>query len=92
MARPRRKRFVDLAEKRVTRAIKDLRLIGNLANRSNYQYDDRDVEKIIRALENELRLMKRRFEIGGAKEEIVFRLEDHEPVSRSLEGEKAKAS
>ena len=63
-----------LAQKRVVRAIKDLRLIGNLANRSNYQYDGADVEKILRSLDQELKTLRRRFEVGGAKEEIDFHL------------------
>ena len=40
-----RAKFVELAEKRVTRAIKDLRLISNLSNRSNYSYSEEDVQK-----------------------------------------------
>lgn len=70
----RRDRFVELAQKRVVRAIKDLRLIGNLANRSNYHYDKPDVEKILRTLDQELKVLRRRFEAGGAKEQIDFRL------------------
>lgn len=70
----RRERFVSLAQKRVTRAIKDLRLIGNLANRSNYSYDQKDGVKIIAALESELKLLKRRFEDGVGAKDIVFKL------------------
>lgn len=70
----RRDKFVELAEKRVVRTIKDLRLIGNLSNRSNYQYDDKDVEKIFRALEGEIKNLKRRFETGGNKEFVNFKL------------------
>ena len=69
-----RERFVRLAESRVTRAIKDLRLIGNLSNRSNYSYDKEDVDKIIGALENELRALRRRFEKTESQREIGFRL------------------
>ena len=69
-----RDKFVRLAEKRVSRAIKDLRLIGNLANRSNYSYDRRDVEKIVRALESELKLLKRRFDTDESSKEIEFKL------------------
>ena len=58
-------KFADLAEKRVTRAIKDLRLIGNLANRSNYYYEEQDVKKIIGTLQTELRMLKKRFEKPG---------------------------
>ena len=56
----RREKFVELAEKRVNRAIKDLRLVGNLANRSNYSYTDQDITKIYRALRAALDEMKGR--------------------------------
>ena len=46
-----RKKFVVLAEKRVTRALKDIRLIGNLSNRSNYKYAEEDARKICKALD-----------------------------------------
>lgn len=72
--RHRRQKFIALAEKRVTRTIKDLRLIGNLANKSNYEYDNRDIEKIMKVLEGELRVLKRRFEAGGVKDVIEFKL------------------
>lgn len=39
-----RDRFVRLATSRITRAVHDLRLIGNLANRHVYKYDSDDVE------------------------------------------------
>jgi hypothetical protein len=69
-----REKFVELVEKRVTRAIKDLRLVGNLANKTNYSYSDDDSKKIIYALENELKNLKKRFESTSAEEEIVFKL------------------
>ena len=69
-----RERFVRLAESRVTRAIKDLRLIGNLANRSNYSYEKEDVEKMIGALEGELKTLGRRFENTDAQREMTFKL------------------
>ena len=40
-----RKKFVELAEKRVTRALKDIKLIGNLSNKSNYSYTKSDSDK-----------------------------------------------
>jgi len=71
-----REKFVVLAEKRVRRAIKDLRLIGNLANKSNYSYETRDVQKIIKALQKELRDLKERFESSGHRESVEFSLRD----------------
>ena len=54
-------RFERLAERRVTEAIKKMRLIGNLSNRHNYSYTDEHVKQILEALEGELRQVKARF-------------------------------
>ena len=71
----KRSRFVRLAEARVTKTIKDLRLIGNLANRSNYQYSDDDVRKIFSALDRELKAAKERFRSSsGSGNNIGFKL------------------
>lgn len=72
--RDRRAKFVKLAEARVNRAIKDLQLIGNLSNRSAYQYDDDDVKKMFRALQRELDAAKARFGGGRSEGEEGFRL------------------
>lgn len=71
----RRSKFVELAEKRVSRAIKDIRLIGNLSNKGNYSYTEADVKKIMRALGDELKGLKARFETGGGESASSFKLE-----------------
>ena len=63
-----RERFVDLANKRVTRALKGIQLIGNLSNRSNYDYTEEDVAKIMRALQNEISACKKRFDLALKKQ------------------------
>lgn len=70
----KRDKFKLLAEKRVTRAIRDLRLIGNLANRKNYDYELKDAQKVIKALEAELRSVKGQFENAPKTEEVIFTL------------------
>jgi hypothetical protein len=70
-----RKKFVTLAEKRVTRAINDIRLVGNLSNRSNYKYTDEDAKKIYRALRDALEEMKARFDRRGDERAVSFRLD-----------------
>lgn len=70
----RRSKFVDLAEKRVNKTINSIRLIGNLANRSNYSYTDEDVAKIYRALKKSLDEMKNRFDSKGALADKSFKL------------------
>jgi len=54
-------RFVELAEKRVGKAIEQLRLIGNLSNRNNYEYSPAQVTKILGVLDAELKQLKSRF-------------------------------
>lgn len=65
--RDRRERFVALAEARTDKALHAIRLLGNLANRSNYEYTDSDVAQILKALEAEVRTVRTRFsdELSG---------------------------
>lgn len=70
-----RKKFVMLAEKRVTRALKDLRLIGNLSNRSNYRYTDDDARRICKALRDAVDEVRARFERKGEDKAVGFRLD-----------------
>jgi FKBP-type peptidyl-prolyl cis-trans isomerase (trigger factor) len=65
-SRDKRAKFVELANKRVNRALKDLGLVANLANRRNYEYDDEQVRKIIKALQSELEAVKHSFNIDSA--------------------------
>ncbi len=69
-----RDKFVELAQKRVSRAIKDLRLVGNLANKSNYSYTETDVKKIIGALDIELKNLKKRFSEITVSDDAIFKL------------------
>ncbi len=70
----KRERFVALAEKRVPRAIHELRLIGNLANTHNYTYSQEDAQRIVSALEQEIKLLKGRFATGALKSQPTFKL------------------
>jgi RNA recognition motif-containing protein len=62
-----RQKFVHLAEARVNKALKDIQLIGNLSNRSNYDYTEEDVERIFKALSGEISACKKRFELSKRK-------------------------
>lgn len=61
-----RDKFVRLATKRVNNAIKAINLIGNLSNKSNYDYTDEDVAKIFRALQAEIGACKKRFDMASS--------------------------
>ena len=70
-----RDKFVRLATKRVNNALKAIQLIGNLSNRTNYDFTDNDVEKIFSALTNEIRNSRERFKASSAKKNSGFNLE-----------------
>ncbi len=57
----KRDNFIRLAEGRVTRAIDAIRVIGNLSNRSNYEYSEEDSKRIIDALQSEINALKTQF-------------------------------
>lgn len=54
--------------------IKTIRLLGNLSNRSNYMYTEKDVEKIFRSVDKELRDARARFRTGERSNENIFKL------------------
>ena len=65
--RNKRSRFVNLAHARVTKATQMLRLIGNLSNTNNYAYTEDDVQKILAALDGEMKLLKAKFQTAMSK-------------------------
>jgi hypothetical protein len=69
-----REKFVHLAEKRVSKTLKDIKLVGNLSNKSNYTYTDQDAKKIYIALRKAIDEMKARFESNGDNQEEIFKL------------------
>ena len=51
----KREKFVRLAEARTNKIIDMVRLLGNCANKANYDYTEADVQKIFNAIEKELK-------------------------------------
>lgn len=74
MEQERRVKFVRLANNRVNTAIKTIKGIGNLSNRSNYNYTEKDVDEIFTALNRELRDCQKRFKNNGAGHTSNFEL------------------
>ena len=70
-----REKFIRLATNRVNNALKAIQIIGNLSNRGNYEYTDRDVEKIFTALSTEIKSCRERFSASGLKSKTGFTLE-----------------
>lgn len=74
LKRGKREKFVALAESRTRNAIRMIRVIGKLGNRNAYEYDDSDVQKIVRALSREVDALKARMSSTGGKEAVDFKL------------------
>ena len=70
----KREKFVRLAEQRVNRALREIRLIGNLSNRSAYESNDEDIKKIFRALQKEFEAARARFGEGDGGSGSTFKL------------------
>lgn len=74
MVRDKRAKFVELAQSRVSKTIAQIRLVGNLANRNNYEFDEEDARKITRALQKELDAVKAKFNDSGSSAGVEFKL------------------
>jgi ribosomal protein L7/L12 len=70
----KREKFVELAENRTVNAIKAIRVIGKLGNKNAYQFDESDVNKIVKALSKEVEALKARMSTTGGKESVDFKL------------------
>lgn len=70
----KRSNFIRLAEARVTKALKAIKVVGNLSNKTNYEYSDQDVNLIVGALQAEINLLKSRFKNKGSLESVEFKL------------------
>jgi len=57
----RKQRFKRLGNKRVNNVLNQLRILGNLSNKSYYDYNDSDINKIFKAVEHQLKITKGKF-------------------------------
>jgi hypothetical protein len=70
----KREKFVKLAESRARNAIKAIRVIAKLGNKSAYEYTEADVRKIANALLKEIDALKARMLSTGSKDAVDFKL------------------
>lgn len=64
----KRERFVRLAEARTNKILNMVQLLGNCSNPNQYEYSDKDVNKIFKTIQAELDEAKRRFSKQDNKE------------------------
>jgi ribosomal protein L7/L12 len=70
----KREKFVELAQSRTINAIKAIRVIAKLGNKSAYDYTEADVKKIAGALQREIDALKARMTQSGIKDSVDFSL------------------
>lgn len=68
----KRKKFRELAEKRVNNTIKNIQLIGNLSNTRAYEYSDEEIKKIFKTLKEELNIAETKFKEKGRENNFKF--------------------
>lgn len=70
----KRNKFIRLANKRVNKAIRALQMIQNLSNARNYDFNDEQANKIIKALQSEMNNIRKSFRNDGKGETNNFSL------------------
>ena len=65
----KRERFVRIVENRMNKIIDMMRLLGNCANKANYDYSEADVQKIFNTLEKELKAAKIKYMSVGTDDD-----------------------
>lgn len=63
----RKERFKRLANARVNNTLKQIELVGNLSNKSMYDYSEEDVKKMFSVLESSIREARLKFRLGTKK-------------------------
>ena len=69
----RRARFKRIAEKRTNRILNDIRLLGNTGNKTLYNYEQADVDKIFSIIDTKLTETRSKFKT--TKKEKPFTLD-----------------
>lgn len=71
----RREKFVRIAEARTNKIINMIQLLGNCSNLSQYEYTQKDVDKIFKAIQMELDESKKRFSRQDCQKGTKFTLD-----------------
>ncbi len=71
----KRERFVRLAEARTNKIIDMIQLLGNCSNQSQYEYTQKDVNKIFNTIQAELDAAKKRYTKQESAKGSKFKLD-----------------
>ena len=64
----KRERFLSVAETRTNAVLEKIRVLGNCSNKSLYEYNKDEIDKIFRAIQDKLNETKTRFVVKKEKE------------------------
>lgn len=67
MAESKRERFIRIAEARTNKILDMIQLLGNCANKSTYEYTEKDVTEIFNSIDKELKVAKMKFTTANDK-------------------------
>ena len=59
-----RENFVRLAENRTNKVLKQIDLLSNLSNKTNYAYTDEDIQKIFSAINKRVKDSEKKFQLA----------------------------
>ena len=68
-----RERFIRIAEARTQKIIDMIDLLGNCSNQYNYEYSQKDVDKMFAAIETALKTSKSKFSPEKTNKETRFK-------------------
>lgn len=71
----KREKFVRLAEARTNKIIDMIQLLGNCSNQSQYEYTQKDVNKIFNAIQTELDMARKRYSKQDSQKGTKFKLD-----------------
>ena len=66
----KKERFKRVATRRTNAVLKKLQILGHCANRSAYEYDTSDINKIFAEIEKETKLIKAKFRLNNKHKEF----------------------
>ena len=72
--RSRRDRFVQVAERRTKRVLKEIVMLSNCSNKNAYEFTETDVHKIFGAIDAEIKKAQDRFIRPDRKKGVDFTL------------------
>lgn len=73
MEETKREKFVRLAENRMNNVLKQIELLGNLSNTRAYEYDQSDIDSMIKTLKNAVNNLEHSFDFEKKNKKFTLK-------------------